>query len=358
MKKTALYETHIASGGKMVPFAGWSMPIHYGSQLEEHHAVRQSVGIFDVSHMQLFAVEGDEARTFIRHLVSNDINKLHPGKALYTCLLNDEGGILDDLIVYQLTESRYTLVVNAGTAEKDLNWIREKSNGFEVVILPFENQALIAVQGPDAKALLDKADFYTDLKPFHCHEHRDYFIARTGYTGEHGFEIALPNARVASVWAQLTSLGAMPCGLGARDTLRLEAGLNLYGQDMDETTNPFESNLAWTVDLKDLGREFIGRPALERILQHGVEKKLVGLILTEQGIMRTGMSLNDVAGAPMGVITSGGFSPTLNFSIALARIKQCDLNTLQVELRHKKMDVNIVHPPFIRAGKATFEIKK
>lgn len=358
MKKTALHDSHVARGGKMVPFAGWSMPLHYGSQLEEHHIVRQKVGLFDVSHMQLIAVEGGDATAFLRKLLANDVKKLYPGKALYTCLLNEVGGIKDDLIVYQITPERYILVVNAATAEKDLAWIKSFTNEFSVEVSAFENRSLIAIQGPEAKTLLEKANLYTDLKPFHCHQHADYFIARTGYTGEDGFEISVSNERADLVWSALLELGAMPCGLGARDTLRLEAGLNLYGQDMDETTHPFESNLTWTVDLKEKERHFIGRSALEQHLLNGIHHQLIGLVLIGPGVMRSHMSIYSRENeSPLGLITSGGFSPTLNRSIAFARIPRVDTEALQVDLRHKRQDVRVVGLPFIRAGQPTFDLK-
>lgn len=358
MRKTALYDLHVSRGGRMVPFAGWSMPLHYGSQLEEHHIVRQTVGLFDVSHMQLLSVKGSNATLFLRNLLANDVQKLYPGKALYTCLLNEAGGIKDDLIAYQITAEHYILVVNAATAEQDLIWMQSHANEFSVEVSKLENRSLIAIQGPGAKMLVEKANFYAHLKPFHCYQHADYFIARTGYTGEDGFEISVPNERADLVWSALLELGAMPCGLGARDTLRLEAGLNLYGQDMDETTNPFESNLTWTVDLKDEGRHFIGRSALEQHLQDGIQRQLVGLVLIGPGVMRSHMSIYSKEDeSPLGVITSGGFSPTLNCSIAFARIRRMDVDGLHVDLRQKRHDVCVVVPPFVRAGQPTFDLK-
>lgn len=358
-KRTALYDSHVESGARIVDFGGWDMPLHYGSQLEEHHRVRTGAGMFDVSHMRVVDIEGSDAGAFLERVLGNDINKAKaPGKAIYGCLLNESGGILDDLISYFLDENQYRLVVNAATAEKDLAWLNKQASDFDVDIRARDDLAIIAVQGPEARervlGLMEneaERERVRDLKRFSATQAGDWFIARTGYTGEDGFEIVLPGGQAAGLWKKLNDAGVIPAGLGARDTLRLEAGLNLYGQDMDESVTPLESNLAWTVAMEPITRDFIGRDALVERKNESAGQKLVGLVLEDQGILRHGMRVL-VEGNGEGVITSGGFSPTLKRSIALARVPAAIGDTCTVEVRGKPLKARVVSPPFVRAGRA------
>ncbi|MGD8309849.1 MAG: glycine cleavage system aminomethyltransferase GcvT, partial [Chromatiales bacterium] len=284
--KTALHDTHVAMGAKMVPFGDWDMPLHYGSQIEEHHAVRRAAGMFDVSHMQVVDLAGERARDLLRHLLANDVAKLRtPGKALYSCMLNEHGGVIDDLIVYHLADDRFRTVVNAGTASKDVHWIRRHAGAFAVDVRPRDDLAMVAVQGPRARqlalpllpeALRDRAEA---LKPFHAAWEGEWMAARTGYTGEDGFEIMLPASEAPGLWQALADAGVSPCGLGARDTLRLEAGMNLYGSDMDEDTSPLAAGLGWTVAWEPAEREFIGRAALQARRDRPGLRRFVGLVL-------------------------------------------------------------------------------
>lgn len=358
-KRTPLYDCHLQANAKIVDFAGWDMPLHYGSQIQEHHYVRQEVGMFDVSHMTIIDLQGKDSHVYLKQLVANDVDKLLPGKALYTCMLNESGGVIDDLIVYQMEKDRYRLIVNSATREKDLTWIHAQAKNQEITIKERNDLAMIAIQGPKAR---DKISAFLPasivksalaLKPFHaCHE-KNYFIARTGYTGEDGFEVILPANDAPQFWQDALSQGVHCCGLGARDTLRLEAGLNLYGTDMDETVTPFESNLAWTVAMDPNDRNFIGRTALEKQLQSGIKNKLVGLVLETQGVLRNHQVVH-VNGAGQGEITSGSFSPSLNKGIALARVPQETKDQAQVEIRGKPMVVKVVKLPFIKQGKKNF----
>ena len=356
LKTTALNGIHREAGAKLVDFGGWEMPLHYGSQIEEHHAVRRTAGIFDVSHMRVVEVLGRDARAFLRRALANDVAKLDsPGRALYACMLNDAGGVVDDLIVYFLGDEAYRLVVNAGTADKDLAWLARVAveGGFSVAIVPRADLAMVAVQGPEARARAWQAlpgmrAATESLKPFSAAFFRDWFVARTGYTGEDGFEIVVPEPLAAHAWRALTRAGARPCGLGARDTLRLEAGMNLYGQDMDETTSPLESGLAWTVDRKT-DRDFIGRAALDR---SPPARALRGLLLLDQGVLRAHQKVATAHGE--GEITSGTFSPTLSRSIALSRLPAATQvgDRVAVEIRGKPLAALIVPYPFVRQGKS------
>jgi len=362
LKRTPLFETHVAAGARMVDFGGWEMPVAYGSQIEEHHAVRRHAGMFDVSHMRTVDVEGAGSRDFFRRLVANDVARLVPGKALYSCMLRDDGGVLDDLIVYWLGDDRYRAVVNAGTAEKDLEWMHKVAHDERsaVSILPRRELAMIAVQGPQARRLLKEtlegidagaAAVIDAMKPFTAKPVEEFFIARTGYTGEDGCEVVLPADEAAGLWRHLAAAGVAPCGLGARDTLRLEAGMNLYGQDMDETVSPLESGLAWTVDLKE-PRDFIGRAALEKQISAGGLRQLLGLKMTERGVLRAHQKVSTAQGE--GEISSGTFSPTLGCSIALARLPAGVAvgDKVEVDLRGKAVAAQVVKPPFVRNGKA------
>lgn len=360
LKTTPLNAAHRAMNAKMVDFGGWDMPLHYGSQLDEHHYVRQDAGMFDVSHMLTVDIRGDSVRSFLKKLFANNVDKLTvPGKALYTCMLNPEGGIIDDLIIYYLSESWFRLVVNAGTADKDIAWITKQAEQHapDLDIAPRRDLAMVAVQGPNARnkvwSIIPGAQTATEnLKPFHSVSLDSYFIARTGYTGEDGFEITLPADAVSDLWQKLHNAGVKPAGLGARDTLRLEAGMNLYGQDMDETINPLESGLGWTVDLKS-ERDFIGKAALEKLT---IKQQLVGLMLLDKGVLRNQQKVvfDQTDGAEgEGEITSGGFSPTLNQSIALARIPVgvAEGTQVHVAVRNRRLSAKIVKYPFVRNGK-------
>lgn len=355
LKQTPLNATHRELGAKMVDFGGWDMPVHYGSQIEEHHAVRSGCGLFDVSHMLPLDIKGERVRTFLRRLVANDVDKLQtPGKALYACMLNEAGGVIDDLIIYFMDESWFRLVVNAGTADKDVAWM-EKMNaewGMGLALAPRRDLAMVAIQGPKAAEVLNHAlpgvDSITGtLKPFNAAAMGEMFVARTGYTGEDGFEVMILAKAAPMFWRALMEAGGRPIGLGARDTLRLEAGMNLYGQDMDETTNPLESGLAWTVDLKT-ARDFVGRKALEA---SEVTKQLVGLVLVDRGVLRSHQTVRTKHGE--GEITSGTFSPTLQQSIALARIPLgiAPGEAVEVDIRDKTLRAKVVKYPFVRNGK-------
>ena len=360
--KTPLYDKHVEAGARIVDFGGWDMPLHYGSQKEEHLAVRQNAGIFDVSHMTIVDLGGDRVREFLQHLVANDVAKLKDfGKALYTCMLNPAGGVIDDLIIYFVADTQYRLIVNAATREKDLAWIREQAAPFDIKVVERAELAMIAVQGPNARELAapcvgaDWRDAALALKPFNGLQAGDAFVARTGYTGEDGWEIVLPSASAPATWDRLLAAGAAPCGLGARDTLRLEAAMNLYGSDMDESVSPLEAGLAWTVAWEPADRDFIGRQPMEKLRDAVDKKRFVGLLLEDRGVLRNHQKVV-VAGVGEGEITSGGFSPTLGRSIALARVPAGDYDRAQVEVRGKLLDVRIVKTPFVRNGKILIDV--
>ncbi|MCK5325696.1 MAG: glycine cleavage system aminomethyltransferase GcvT [Woeseiaceae bacterium] len=361
-KKTPKHQKHVEAGAKIVDFGGWDMPLHYGSQKEEHHAVRRHAGMFDVSHMTIVDLHGERARDFLRYLLANDVARLQEqGKALYTCMLNEDGGVIDDLIVYFLGELQYRLIVNAATREKDLAWIHRQAQAFDVTIQERAELAMLAVQGPKARELAapcidaEWRQAALELKPFHGMEAGDFFIARTGYTGEDGWEIVMPAADAPSLWDRLVAAGVQPCGLGARDTLRLEAAMNLYGNDMDETVSPLESGLAWTVAWEPEDRDFIGRAALEKQRNDGSKRRFVGLLLEDKGVLR-GHQRVVVDGIGEGEITSGGFSPTIGRSIALARVPAGNYDCAQVDIRGKLLDVRIVKTPFVRNGQIRIDV--
>jgi len=356
LHRTPLYSSHRAAGARLVDFAGWEMPLHYGSQLEEHHAVRRDAGMFDTSHMLAIDVEGAGARDFLRGALANDVARLRaPGKALYSCLLNEAGGVLDDLIVYFLREDLFRVIVNAGPAQKDLAWLEglRAKRAPQLALRARRDWAMIAVQGPRARektwqALPELKDASEPLGTFFGAQKGEAFIARTGYTGEDGFELLLPAPRAMAAWNSLAGAGVRPCGLGARDTLRLEAGMNLYGQDMDESVTPLESGLAWSVVLEG-ARDFVGKAAL---LARKPARELTGLVLSGGGVLRGHQKVHTAHGA--GEITSGGFAPTLGKSIALARLPAGTApgSTVQVEVRERKLDARVVRPPFVRRGKS------
>ena len=355
--KTVLHAKHVEAGAKMVDFHGWEMPINYGSQIEEHNAVRNDAGMFDVSHMTIVDVKGADAKAFLRKLVANDVAKLEvPGKALYTGMLNEEGGVIDDLIIYFFSETEYRLVVNSATREKDLAHIAKVAAEFAVEITERPEFAMIAVQGPNAKEktakVLDDAQnaAVEGMKPFFGVQAGNLFIATTGYTGEAGYEIVVHNDDAADLWQKLLDAGVAPAGLGARDTLRLEAGMNLYGSDMDETVSPLAANMAWTIAWEPEDRDFIGREAVAKQRAEKSTHKLVGLVLESKGVLRGGSKV--VVEGGEGIITSGTFSPTLGFSVALARVPRSTGETAQVEMRKKLVDVKVVKPCFVRNGKS------
>ena len=358
-RKTILNDSHRALGAKMVDFGGWDMPINYGSQIEEHHAVRRDAGMFDVSHMTVVDLHGARVREFLRRLLANSIDKLKvQGKALYTCMLDAQGGVIDDLIVYNLGDDFQRLVVNAGTRDKDLAWITAQAEGFDIEVRERDDLAMIAVQGPQARAKvagLVHAEDRAAVEKLGRFASRDVrsvdgaplFIARTGYTGEDGFEVALPGEHAVAFWDALVAAGVKPAGLGARDTLRLEAGLPLYGQDMDESVTPFEAGLGWTVALDD-GRDFNGRAALEAQQARGDARQVIGLVMDEKGVLRHGQKV--LAGSGEGEILSGTFAPTIGKSIALARIPAGEPGDVRVDIRGREVPVRVVAWPFVRDG--------
>ncbi|MBT8107401.1 MAG: glycine cleavage system aminomethyltransferase GcvT [Gammaproteobacteria bacterium] len=360
--KTPLYGKHVEAGARIVDFGGWDMPLHYGSQKEEHHAVRQNAGVFDVSHMTVVDLSGARTGDFLRHLVANDVGKLKDhGKALYTCMLNEDGGVIDDLIIYFISATEYRLVVNAATREKDLAWIRKRAQDYDVKVAERADLAMLAVQGPNARELAapcidaEHRDAALALKPFTGIFAGDWFVARTGYTGEDGWEIVLPAAAAPITWDRLLAAGVTPCGLGARDTLRLEAAMNLYGSDMDETISPLEAGLAWTVAWEPADRDFVGRAVLEEQRQDTSRRRFVGLLLEDKGVLRNHMKVV-VDGFGEGEITSGGFSPAIGRSIALARLPAGDYDRAQVEVRGKLLNARIVKTPFVRNGQVRIDV--
>lgn len=356
-QQTILNETHRGLGAKMVDFGGWDMPIHYGSQIDEHHHVRRDVGMFDVSHMTVVDLHGERVRDFLRYVMANSIDKLQKqGKAIYTCMLNEQGGVIDDLIIYFMGDTWFRLVVNASTRDKDLAWLNAKAEAFAVQVQERREYGMVAVQGPNARdkviGLLreDDRETITKLARFAAQSALtstgvEVLVARTGYTGEDGFEVIVPEADTVAFWNALLQVGVKPAGLGARDTLRLEAGMNLYGQDMDETVTPFEAALGWTVSL-DEGRDFIGRSALEAQKSAGTARQMVALVMDEKGVLRHGQKVLSDAGD--GEILSGTFSPSIGKAIAFARLPAGELGTVRVDIRGREVPVRLVKPPFVR----------
>ena len=360
--KTPLYDKHIEAGARIVDFGGWDMPVNYGSQKEEHHAVRGKAGVFDVSHMTIVDLAGDGAQAFLRHLLANDVGRItEPGKAMYTCMLNERGGVIDDLIVYYFSPCDYRLVVNAATRDKDLAWIGAQARAFDVTISERAELAMVAVQGPQARALAAGIveEQYREqalaLKPFAAMHAGELFVARTGYTGEDGWEVVIPADDAPRIWDELLAAGISPCGLGARDTLRLEAAMNLYGTDMDEDVSPLEAGLGWTIAWEPADREFVGRAPLEAKRVDNDKKRFVGLLLEGKGVLR-GHQRVVVDGIGDGEITSGGFSPTIERSIALARVPAGDYDRAKVDIRGRLLDVRIVKTPFVRNGEIRIEV--
>ncbi|HKJ18849.1 MAG TPA: glycine cleavage system aminomethyltransferase GcvT [Xanthomonadales bacterium] len=361
MRHTPLYQAHVDAGARLVDFAGWEMPINYGSQIDEHHGVRRDAGMFDVSHMCPVEVRGPQARAFLMKLLANDVGKLtEPGKALYSCMLNDNGRIIDDLICYFLAEDHFRVVVNAGTREKDLAWMKSAVEEFDAEVQQMEDYGMIAVQGPEARGRMldllapELRQTAESLEAFFAAQCGDLFIARTGYTGEDGFEIIASAAGTRPLWNALLASGVKPCGLGARDSLRLEAGMSLYGQDMDEMVTPLESGLGWTVAMTD-DRNFVGRPALEAQKEHGLAHRFTGVVLAGRGVLRHDQVIR--TGQGEGVLTSGGFSPTLERAIGMARLPVGDDHECEVEIRGRWLPAHLMRPPFVRFGKPSAKMQ-
>lgn len=363
-KRTVLFDKHVEYKGKIVDFAGWQMPVNYGSQIDEHHQVRKDAGMFDVSHMvivDLTAGNTDAIKPFLQYLLANDVAKLtESGKALYSCMLNEQGGVIDDLIVYYMSDNWYRMVVNAGTREKDLAWINKHAGQFNVEVNERDDLAMIAVQGPKAREKafevlpVDVVEAAAPLKRFFGADCGDWFVGRTGYTGEDGFEVMLPDSEAANFWDKLASVSVKPCGLGARDTLRLEAGMNLYGSDMTEDTSPLVSGLGWTIAWQPENRNFIGRGVIEKEKTEGIKQKIVGLILESRGVLRGHQKvIVEHEGRQLeGEITSGTFSPSLQKSIALARVPVEIGDSCTVEIRGKLHKATVSKPVFVRDGQA------
>ncbi|WP_028693241.1 glycine cleavage system aminomethyltransferase GcvT [Pseudomonas cremoricolorata] len=355
-QRTPLYDLHLALGAKMVDFGGWDMPLHYGSQVEEHHQVRADCGVFDVSHMTVFDLDGVDATAYLQHLMANDVAQLDEvGKGHCSPMLNEQGKVIDDLVVYR-TETGYRLVASAPTRDRVLGWLKQRGSGFEISVTPRPQLASLAIQGPHAREKVaelvshSRAALIRRLRPFEGVADGDWFIARTGYTGEDGLEIMLPGSQAPGFFYDLVGAGIAPSGLGARDTLRLEAGMNLYGQDIDEAHTPLTSNLDTCIAWEPASRDFLGRSGLLAEIEHGVQEKLVGLVLEERGVLRARQVVR-VAGIGEGEITSGSFSPTLSKSIALARLPIATGERAEVEIRGKWYPVRVVRPTFVRHGK-------
>lgn len=356
--QTPFYQNHLDANAKVVDFGGWDMPLHYGSQMDEHHIVREDAGMFDVSHMTVVEVTGKQAKPYLQFLLANDVDKLQKsGKALYSGMLNEQGFVIDDLIVYFINETHYRVVVNASTRKKDLKWMNLQAANFEVAVDENNDFAMIAVQGPNA---IEKANAafssqqqsdVEGLGVFFAADSDGFFIARTGYTGEDGYEIMVPADKASEFWNKLLAAGVKPCGLGARDTLRLEAGMNLYGNDMDETVSPLEANMAWTIAWQPEERDFIGKSALLAEKERGVANKLVGLVLEGRGVIRAHMKVL-VDGIGEGETTSGTMSPTLKKSIGMARVPKATGDSVMLEIRGKQIPAKVVKPSFVRKGQA------
>ena len=352
MNKTPLNNAHIELGAKMVNFSHWEMPISYTSLIEEHHAVRNTAGVFDVSHMSIFDFNGGDQVAFFEKIFANDIKKIsNEDKAIYGALLNEEGGILDDLIIYHANE-KFRLVSNCSTREQNRQWYEKHAVEFGVEVVERSDMGILAIQGPDALSKILSIDGINpqvnNLQSFGCMFDGDKLYARTGYTGEDGLEIIVPSEDINQFWDQALRLGCTPIGLGARDTLRLEAGLNLYGNDMTIENHPYESNLGWTIDMTDENRQFIGKQALLSIDQ-SKSQKIVGIILRDKGVLRSGYEVIHDEGK--GVVLSGSYSPTLQSSIGLARVDQGYKKDGKVMIRNKMLNIDFVSPRFIERGK-------
>lgn len=362
LKRTPLYEQHRQLGARLVEFSGWEMPVQYSGILEEHRAVRTRAGLFDVSHMGEFHVTGAGALAFLQHLVPNDVSRLALNQALYTQLCRPDGGVVDDLLIYHLADNVYMLVVNAGNIEKDFAWIQEQSAGFEVALVDQSAQTgLIALQGPEALAILQPltdVDLST-IAYYHCApgvvSDINCLISRTGYTGEDGFELYCAASDAVALWQHLLvagkERGLLPAGLGARDTLRLEAAYCLYGHELDDMTNPLEASLGWTVKLAK--GDFIGHDALAKVKADGLKRKLVGVEMIERGVCRGGYAIYD-GEQQIGVLTSGAPSPTLSKNIGMGYVETAHAvpgKTVHIDIRGRKTAAQIVALPFYKRQK-------
>ncbi|NNF15788.1 MAG: glycine cleavage system aminomethyltransferase GcvT [Gammaproteobacteria bacterium] len=359
-KQTTLYPLHVDAGAQIVDFGGWAMPLHYGSQVEEHHLVRKSCGLFDVSHMTIVDISGAQAESFLSVLLANDVARLKAnGNAMYSCMLNDDGGVVDDLITYRRDAGHFRMVVNAATRDNDLAWMNARAQAFDVELTEQPDYAMIAVQGPTANQVFARVAEHhglaglwskvKELKPFNGCEYNSVYVGRTGYTGEDGYEIMMPAAHAADTWKAFIAAGAGPCGLGCRDTLRIEAGLNLYGTDMDQSTTPLEAGLAWTVNFTDPDRDFIGRQALEQQKAAGQLPWFGGIILDGRGVIRGGQQVVRADGGA-GIVTSGTFSPTMGRSIGFVRIADGDSPECTVNIRKREIAAHLCALPFVRNG--------
>ena len=357
-KETYLHEKHIQLGAKMVDFAGWHMPVQYTSIIEEHKTVRESVGLFDVSHMGEVFVSGKDALEFLNKIVPQDISKLNYEKAVYCQLPNNQGGLIDDLIIYKLGIQTYLVICNASRIDEDLNWMVRNKRGLDVKIdNQSHNYSLLAIQGPKAAGLMQKMGLNTQQSSFTIKAGEvcgiKVLASRTGYTGEDGFELLVENEFSEELWEKILEygkeFGIKPIGLGARDTLRLEAALHLYGNDLDENTTPVEAGLSWSIP-KDKKDDYNGKNVIMKQLQDGVEKKLVGLKMLDKSIARHEYEVF-YNGEKIGQVTSGGVSPILGANIALAYVKNikeiCTGTVVQVMIREKLHDAEIVKRPFV-----------
>ena len=362
-QKTPLYDKHIEAGARIVDFGGWDMPVNYGSQKEEHHAVRGNAGMFDVSHMTIVDLSGNGAQAFLRHLLANDVGKIsEPGKAMYTCMLNERGGVIDDLIVYYFSPSDYRLVVNAATRDKDLAWINEQAQAFDVSVTERPELAMIAVQGPKARALAavivdeQHREQALALKPFTAMHAGDLFVARTGYTGEDGWEIVMPASDAPRLWDELLAAGIAPCGLGARDTLRLEAAMNLYGTDMDEDVSPLEAGLGWTIAWEPADRDFIGRAPLEAKRADVGKQRFVGLLLEDKGVLKRPSTRSSSTALATEKSHRVAFRPPLSAPLRWRECRPATTNTPKVDIRGRLLNVRIVKTPFVRNGQIRIDV--
>ncbi len=363
VKKTPLYQKHVDLGARLIPFAGYDMPVQYEGIIEEHLAVRRSAGLFDVSHMGEIVVRGPHAFDFVQRLVTNDVSNLYDGRAMYTVMCRDDGGIVDDLLVYKMADDEYMLVVNAANHEKDLDWMIQNNPDKAVLDDRSNDVALMALQGPNALGIaarvagqsLEELKFYhfrifADRTFFDC----DFaLVSHTGYTGERGVEIYCDAEKAPQIWDALMEAGRdsglKPAGLGARDTLRIEAGFCLYGNDITEETNPLEAGLGWLTKLEK--EDFIGKAALEQIRAEGLRRKLIGFVMQERGIPRGGYSILDQDGSEIGSVTSGTQSPLLRYGIGLGYVRNEHAFTvpgseIQVSIRNRRLRAQVQRPPF------------
>jgi len=344
MKKTYLNEFHSTHDGNLVDFSGWEMPINYGSQINEHNEVRTNVGIFDVSHMAVFDFSGDNQVEFLKKLLPNDVTKiLNSKRALYSPLLNENGGILDDLIVYHTGNNHFRIISNCATRQQNNDWFNEKAKQFEVKVNFQENASIIAIQGPNSDEVLSTL-YSLDLKNFHIYQDDEVMIARTGYTGEIGFEIISNQKKGLELWNHFISKDVKPIGLAARDTLRLEAGLNLYGSDMTINNHPYESNLGWTIDNSDENRNYIGKNSLA--IEAESKKKLIGFYTEERGVLRAGSKVHFAGGE--GIVTSGTWSPTFKKNIGFCRVDANYPAQGNALLRDKEINLHFCETNFLK----------